>query len=139
MTMRMGETMKRRALIASLVAAATLALPALALAQDGPPPGTYKTKIATPPPAKGVWAISFVKGNGGTYAISHAGKIIARGHFLSIGPEIQLYKETGSKACKVTGYYNWKRTGKTLTFSTLSDPKCAARAYVLGHKFTLTA
>jgi hypothetical protein len=126
--------MKRLALIASLVAAAALALPSLALA-DGPPAGKYTAKITSPAALKGTWTLTFVKS--GTYTISQAGKIVVRGHDLSIGSQMQMYKETGSKACKAIGFYNFKRSGKTLTFSKLNDSGCAGRALVLSHSFKL--
>jgi hypothetical protein len=128
--------MKRLGAIASGAAALALALPSLALA-DGPPAGKYSAKITTPPELKGTWVLTFVKS--GTYTITQAGKVVVRGHDLSIGSQMQLYKETGSKACTSIGYYNFKRTGKTLTFSKLSDPKCAGRAFVLAHSFKLVA
>jgi hypothetical protein len=126
--------MKRLALIASLIAA--LAVPSLALA-DGPPAGKYTAKITTPAVLKGTWMLTFVKS--GSYTISQNGKVVVRGHDLSVGPQMQMYKETGSKACKSIGFYNFKRTGKTLTFMKLSDPGCAGRALVLAHSFKLTA
>ena len=125
--------MKRLAAIASAGVSLALALPSLALA-DGPPAGKYSAKITTPPELKGTWVLSFAKS--GTYTITQAGKVVVRGHDLSVGPQMQMYKETGSKACPSTGYYNFKRTGKTLTFAKLSDPKCAGRAFVLSHAFT---
>jgi hypothetical protein len=126
--------MKRVGVIASVVAAMALPLPSLALA-DGPPAGKYTARITTPPELKGTWALSFAKA--GTYTITQAGKVVVRGHDLSIGPQMQFYKETGSKACKAIGFYDWKRAGKTLTFAKLSDPKCAGRAFVLAHSFKL--
>lgn len=51
------------------------------------------------------------------------------------GSQVKFSQETGSKACPSTGYYNFKRSGKTLTFAKLSDPKCAGRAFVLSHSF----
>jgi hypothetical protein len=124
--------MKPLALIASLIA--SLAVPSLALA-DGPPAGKYTAKITTPAVLKGTWTLTFVKS--GSYTIAQGGKIVVRGHDLSIGPQMQMYKETGSKACKSIGFYNFKRTGKTLTFTKLSDPGCAGRALVLSHSFKL--
>ena len=128
--------MKRQGLIASLVFATALALPALALG-DGPPAGKYSAKITTPAALKGTWTLTFVKS--GTYTISQAGKVVVRGHDLSIGPQMQMYKETGPKACKAIGFYNFKRSGKTLTFSKLSDPSCAGRVFVLSHRFKLVS
>jgi hypothetical protein len=125
--------MRRLAILAALLAAP--ALPALALAADGPPPGKYTGKLTAPARLKGTWALTFAKN--GTYVIAQNGKIVVRGHDLSIGPQMQLYKETGPLACTALGFYNFKRTGKTLTFEQLSDKKCAGRALVLSHRFTL--
>jgi len=124
--------MKRFAAVAAVLA--MLAAPALAQAGDGPPPGIYTAKIAAPAALKGTWTLSFARN--GTYAISQNGKVVVHGHDLSIGPQIQLYRETGPKACKALGFYNFKRSGKTLTFSSLHDPGCAGRAVVLSHRFT---
>jgi hypothetical protein len=129
--------MSRRMVIAAAVVALTLALPALALAADGPPPGTYTAKLASPAALKGAWALTWLKN--GTYTITRNGKVVVKGHDLSIGPQMQLYKETGSLACKATGFYDFKRKGRLLTFSKLSDPSCAGRALVLGHVFKLAA
>ena len=126
--------MKRLAFIAALVAA--LMLPAAALA-DGPPPGAYSTKITAPAVVKGTWVIKFTKA--GTYTIVQNGKVVVHGKILSIDPQVQFYGETGPRACKSLGFYNWKRSGKVLKFSSLSDPHCAGRAIVLSHKFTLTS
>jgi hypothetical protein len=120
--------------MASATAALALALPSLALA-GGPPAGTYSAKITTPPELKGTWVLSFAKG--GTYTISQAGKVVVRGHDFAVGAQVKLSQETGSKACTSVGYYNFKRSGKTLTFAKLSDPKCAGRAFVLSHSFKL--
>jgi hypothetical protein len=124
--------MKRRMLIAAAIAALALPLPAFA---DGPPAGKYTAKITAPAALKGTWSLAFAKS--GSYTIAQDGKVVVRGHDLSIGPQMQMYKETGPRACKSTGYYNFKRTGKTLTFSKLSDPGCAGRALVLSHRFKL--
>jgi hypothetical protein len=127
--------MKRRTVVAAAAAALALALPSLALAADGPPPGTYTAKITSPAALKGTWALMWVKN--GTYTVTRNGKVVVKGHDLSIGPQMQLYKETGSMRCKAIGFYNFKRTGKSLTFSKLSDSSCVARALVLSHAFKL--
>jgi hypothetical protein len=129
--------MRRRIVIAAAAAALVPALPSLARAADGPPPGTYTAKITSPAALKGTWALTWVKN--GTYRIARNGKVVVKGHDLSIGPQMQLSKETGSLACKSIGFYNFKRTGKKLAFSKLSDPSCAGRALVLSHVFKLAA
>ena len=126
--------MKRLAVGVSMVAALALAPPSLALA-SGPPAGKYTAKITAPAALKGTWALTFAKS--GTYTISQAGKVVVRGHDFSVGPQMKMFKETGSKACTSIGYYDVKRTGKSLTFKKLSDPGCAGRAFVLSHVFKL--
>jgi hypothetical protein len=129
--------MKRRMVIASAVAALALALSSRARAADGPPPGRYTAKITSPAALKGMWSLTWVKN--GTYTITRNGKVVVKGHDLSIGRQMQLYKETGPLACKAIGFYNFKRTGKSLTFSKLSDSSCAGRSLVLSHAFKLAA
>lgn len=124
--------MKRFAAIASLLM--VMAVPSVALAADGPPPGKYTAKIAAPAALKGTWTLSFAKN--GTYTIARGGKIVVRGHDLSVAPQMQFSNETGPLACKSAGYYNFKRSGKTLTFEQLSDKGCSGRALVLSHRFT---
>ena len=123
--------MRRWMVIAAAAAALALALPSLALAADGPPPANTRRRSTSPAALKGTWALTWVKN--GTYTIARNGKVVVKGHDLSIGPQMQLYKETGSLACKSIGFYNFKRKGKKLTFSKLSDPSCAGRALVLSH------
>ena len=114
--------MRRLAVIAALLTAPVL--PALAQAADGPPPGKYTATVKAPAPLKGTWTLNFAKN--GTYTIAQNGKTVVHGHDLSIAPQIQFYKETGPKACKSLGFYNFKRSGKTLTFEQLNAR--AARA-----------
>jgi hypothetical protein len=122
--------MTRIAVLASLVVA--LALPSLALAAT-PPAGKWTTKIATPPELKGTWVLSFTRS--ATYTITLNGKVAIRGHGGG-GAQFLFSRETGPLACPGSGAYTWKRTGKTLTFTKASD-KCAGRAYILSHRFTL--
>ncbi|HET6174148.1 MAG TPA: hypothetical protein VFD90_16170 [Gaiellales bacterium] len=127
--------MKRHLLTACMLAALALALPSLALA-SGPADGTYKAKIATPAQLKGTWSLSFAKG--GAYTIAQGSKVVVRGHSLSVAPQIKFAKETGPLACTSPGYYNFKRSGQTLSFKKLSD-SCGGRALILAHRFTLAA
>jgi hypothetical protein len=120
-------------MLAAVVAAA--ALPAPALAADGPPPGTYKAKITAPARLKGTWSLAFAKN--GTYTITRNGKIVVRGRDLSIAPQMQLSKETGPLRLQGARLLQLQRSGKTLTFERLNDKKCAGRALVLSHRFTL--
>ncbi len=121
--------MTRLAILVSLAVA--LVLPSLALA-SAPPAGTYTTKIATPPELKGTWALTFTKS--ATYTITLNGKVAIRGH-SSGGTRLLFSKETGPKACPSVGTYTWKRTGKSLRFTKISDA-CVGREFVLGHVFT---
>jgi hypothetical protein len=124
--------MRRLAVVASMIAA--LALPSVVLAGTLPL-GKYTTKVKTPARLKGTWVLSFLKG--GKYTITDNGAVVVRGHFTSTS-RIYLSNETGPAACPQFGAYAWKRTGKTLRFTKLSDP-CAGRATVLGHLFTAAA
>jgi hypothetical protein len=124
--------MKRLAVVTSMIAA--LALPSVALA-GSLPLGKYTTKVKTPATLKGTWVLTFSKG--GRYTITDNGAVVVRGHFTSTS-RIYLGNETGPAACPRPGAYAWKRAGKTLKFTKLSDP-CAGRAAVLGHVFTATA
>ena len=124
--------MKRLIVAASLIAA--LALPSLAFAASAPM-GSYSTKLTTPKQFKGTWVMTFAKG--GTYTIKLNGKVVVRGHDLSIGSQIQFEGETGPAACPTPGFYTFKKSGKKLTFSKIHDPaSCSGRSYVLGHPFT---
>jgi len=78
--------------------------------------------------------LSFVKG--GKYTITDNGAVVVRGHFTSTS-RIYLSNETGPAACPQPAVYSWKRTGKTLKFTKVSDP-CVGRAAVLGLPFTAT-
>ena len=122
--------MKRLAVGASMVAA--LALPPIALAGPNLPLGKYTTTVKTPARLKGIWVLNFLKG--GKYTITDNGAVVVRGHLTSTS-RIYLSNETGPAACPQFGVYAWKRTGKTLKLTKVSDP-CVGRAAVLGHSFT---
>jgi hypothetical protein len=129
--------MKRLAIGVSLIAA--LALPSVvlatgALATAALPLGKYTAKVKTPANLKGTWVLNFMKG--GKYAISDNGAVVVRGHFTSTS-RIYLSGETGPAACPQLGVYSWKRAGKTLKFTKVSDP-CVGRATVLKLAFTAT-
>jgi hypothetical protein len=126
--------MKRLAILASMIAALALALPSVMLAGRNLPLGKYRTTVKTPARLKGIWVLNFVKG--GKYAITDNGAVVVRGHFTSTS-RIYFSNETGPAACPQFGVYAWKRAGKTLKFTKVSDP-CVGRAAVLGHIFTAT-
>jgi hypothetical protein len=126
--------MKRFTAAALMIAALALALPSIVLAGQDLPLGKYVTIVKTPATLKGTWVLSFMKS--GKYTITDSGAVVVRGHFTSTS-RIYLSGETGPAACPQFGVYAWKRTGKTLTFTKVSDP-CVGRATVLGHRFTAT-
>jgi hypothetical protein len=123
--------MRRLALVTAV--AALLVLPSLALA-GASLPGTYTAKLTTPAQFKGTWSLTFVAAL--KYTISERGKVVVRGHYVSVGSQITFSQETGPLGCKQFGVYSWKRAGAKLTFKRISDP-CAGRAYVLGHPFAV--
>ena len=124
--------MKRLAVAALTIAA--LALPSSVLAGGNLPLGTYRANVKVPATLKGIWVLSFAKG--GKYTITDNGAVVVRGHFTSTS-RIYLSNEIGPAACPQFGVYSWKRMGKTLRFTKVSDP-CVGRAVVLGHPFTAT-
>ena len=126
--------MKRLAVGASMIVALGLALPSVVLAGRNLPLGKYTTTVKTPARLKGIWVLNFVKG--GKYTITDNGAVVVRGHFTSTS-RIYLSNETGPAACPQFGVYAWKRAGKTLKFTKVSDP-CVGRAVVLGLPFTAT-
>jgi hypothetical protein len=124
--------MRRLAAGASMIAA--LALPAVLLAAGGLPLGKYTAHVKTPARLKGTWVLNFTKA--GKYTITDNGAVVVRGRFTSTS-RIYLSNETGPAACPQFGVYSWKRTGKTLKFTKVSDP-CVGRATVLALPFTAT-
>jgi hypothetical protein len=124
--------MKRLAVCISVIAA--LALPMAVLASGALPLGKYQANVKTPARLKGVWVLNFMKN--GKYTITDNGAVVVHGHFTSTS-RIYLSNETGPAACPQFGVYAWKRTGKTLKFTKVSDP-CAGRAAVLSLPFTAT-
>ena len=124
--------MKRLAVGASMIAA--LVLPSVVLAGRNLPLGKYTTTVKTPARLKGTWVLNFMKG--GKYTITDNGAVVVHGHFTSTS-RIYLSNETGPAACPQFGVYAWKRVGKTLKFTKVSDP-CAGRAAVLSLPFTAT-
>jgi hypothetical protein len=125
--------MKRLALAAVCVAA--LASTSLALAGGGTLTGQYKTTVKSPPDAKGTWVLKFAKG--GRYTVIAFGHTFVRGTYSATGSRITFGHETGEGACSKPGTYTWKKSGKTLKFTRVSDPAiCSGRSGVLAHPFT---
>jgi hypothetical protein len=123
----------KRLTVGALVITA-LALPSIVFAGPNLPLGKYTTTVKTPARLKGIWVLNFAKG--GKYTIKDNGAVVVHGHFTSTS-RIYFSNETGPAACPQSGVYAWKRAGKTLKFTKISDP-CVGRAAVLGHSFTAT-
>ena len=126
--------MKQLAAGIAMIAALALALPSVVLAARNLPLGKYRTTVKTPARLKGTWVLDFLKG--GKYTITDNGAVVVRGHFNTTS-RVYLSGETGPAACPQFGVYSWKRVGKTLTFTKISD-SCAGRAAVLALPFTAT-
>lgn len=123
--------LKQLALAASLVA--MLALSSVALA-SGTLAGKYTTSIKSPAQFKGTWVLTFAKG--GNYTVDN-GQLLIRGRYSTNGSRITFGHETGDGACAKSGTYIWKKTGRTLKFTRVSEsPVCSGRSGVLAHTFT---
>jgi hypothetical protein len=129
---RKEETMKRFTIAASVVVA--LALSSVALA-GGTLAGKYATTIMSPAEFKGTWVLNLAKG--GTYTVANNGQIFVRGKYSATGSKITFGHESGQGSCPKTGKYTWKKSGKTLRFTRISEaPACSGRSGVLAHAFT---
>jgi hypothetical protein len=128
--------MRRLALL--LTMAGALALPGTALAAPALP-GTYTMKITAAGQFKGTWTLTFTKA--GSYTVAHAGTVLVAGKYTVGGGKVTLGHEKGPLACGSSGHYSWKRTGKTLRFTKVTDSPatCAGRIYVLSRTFTKAA
>ena len=125
-------SLKQLALSASLVV--MLALSSVALA-SGTLAGKYITSIKSPAQFKGTWVLNLARG--GTYTVVDNGQLLIRGRYATSGSRITFGHETGDGACAKSGTYTWKKTGKTLRFTRISDsPACSGRSGVLTHTFT---
>ena len=124
--------MKQLAVAASVVAA--LALSSVALA-GGTLAGKYTTMIKSPAEFKGTWVLNLA--TGGTYTVADNGQLLVRGKYSATGSKITFGHETGNGACAKSGTYSWKKTGKTLKFTRVSDSAvCSGRSGILAHTFT---
>jgi hypothetical protein len=125
--------MRRLVIGASIAAALMMSSTAFA---GGTLVGKYSTKIANPASLKGTWVLNFAAG--GTYTVSDNSHVVIHGKYSTAGSTVSLSHETGPAACARTGKYSWKRTGKTIKFTRVSDSTCAGRSGVLSHTFTQT-
>jgi hypothetical protein len=131
----LAPTAQMKRLAAAAVAVAALASISVALAGGGALVGQYKTKITSPPEAKGTWILKFA--NGGSYTVIAFGHPFIRGKYSATGSKITFGHETGQGACAKPGTYTWKKSGKTLKFTRVNDPAvCSGRSGVLAHPFT---
>jgi hypothetical protein len=125
--------MKRFAIAAASLVA-TLALSSVALA-GGTLAGKYATTIKSPAQFKGTWVLNLAKN--GAYTVNDNGQVRIRGRYSTTGSRITFGHETGDGACAKSGTYAWKKTGKTLKFTRVSEsPLCSGRSGVLAHTFT---
>ena len=119
--------MKR--LVAVVFAAVVLGLVPAALAA-GMLSGKYKIKISGDPALggalNGTWVIRFTPGH---YKVAHNGKALGHGTDKIRGDRITF--SAGAK-CSSTGNYKFKKTGKKLTFTRISD-SCVGRRDLLTH------
>jgi hypothetical protein len=117
-----------------LAAAAILALAVSSVAiASGGVVGTYTTTIKNPAQLKGKWTLALAKGGSFTAALN--GEIVARGRYSATPKRITFGPERGS-ACRGSGTYGWKKSGKTMTFTRKREAvSCQGRAAVLAHPF----
>ena len=125
---------RRRSFVVVVAAlAAAIVMSSVALAAGGLS-GTYTTTIKSPAQLKGRWVLTYAQG--GSYTVAVNGQVVARGKYTSTAKTITLYHEQGS-GCTGAGTYDWKRSGKTVSFSKKRESaSCQARAVVLAHRFT---
>ena len=110
-----------------------LAFSAIALAAGGVV-GTYTTRITKSNHLNGKWTLVLAKG--GTYSIAQNGNVLARGKYSATATTITFAREPAS-GCRGSGQYAWRKSGKTMTFLRKREAaSCAARAEILGHRYT---
>ena len=125
--------MRQQVALAAAVLAAVV-LPTLAFG-SAMLTGKYATTIKSPSQLKGTWILSLTKG--GTYTVVDNGQLLVRGRYATTGARITFGHETGSGACAKAGTYTWKKSGKTLRFTRVSEsPACSGRSAILAHTFT---
>ncbi len=128
----MIRTRLPRQLAAAALVVAALAASSLALAA-GTLNGKYATTIKSPPNLKGTWVLNLQAG--GTYTVALNDRALARGTYSATATTITL-REPAANGCGGSGKYTWRKSGKTLRFTRITEsPQCAARAGVLVHTF----
>jgi hypothetical protein len=125
-----------RKLVGLAVVAVVFSLSAGALAAGGPS-GTYKTTVHTSVlggALNGSWTLQLKNGK---YAVKDAGRAAVNGSYKITGSKMSWTDSGGPDACKGTGVYKFKASGKTLKFTKVSDTNlCFGRQIVLSGKFT---
>ncbi len=95
--------------------------------------GTYTTTVKNPAPVKGKWTLALAKS--GSFTVALDGQIVARGRYSATPKRITFGPERGG-ACRGSGTYGWKKSGKTMTFMRKREAvSCQGRAAVLAHPF----
>jgi hypothetical protein len=122
----------RKVVLLSAALVTALGLCSVALAAGGAV-GTYTTTIKNPAQLKGKWTLALSKAGSFTAALN--GEIVARGRYSATPKTITFGPERGS-ACKGSGTYGWRKSGKTITFTRKREAaSCEGRAAVLAHPF----
>ena len=92
--------------------------------------GTYRTTISQPTSIKGNWSVKFASGQ---TTVSRNGQLVVHGHYSLAGSTI-TFKD--GKNCHNPAKYSYALSGKTLTFTKISDPCTSNRHLILAHTFT---
>lgn len=121
-----------------LLLLALLAVPAVAFGATPKVPfaGTYTTSITGKKPAalNGTWLISIA--TTGRYGTYKAGRRLVTGSLTTIGKRAVFVDQAGPSACpaaQAVGIYRWKRVGKRLTLTPVSE-RCRGRRVVLSSR-----
>jgi hypothetical protein len=95
--------------------------------------GSFRTRIASGQLA-GTWVIKFSHGN---FRVSYRGDSVVRGKYRVSGRRVRLTDKSGRLACRGSGTYRFRRSGRGLDFTRVSErlPVCAGRATVLAQHF----
>ncbi|HZT44895.1 MAG TPA: hypothetical protein VFA24_01845 [Gaiellaceae bacterium] len=122
---------------AALVAATTVAGPALAADAAAIAPHVWSARItgASPAVLNGTWRLSI---KGGTFAVAKGTALAVGGTVRIAGSRVTFRDLGGPFACRgaqATGVYRWRVNGKRLTMAAVSE-RCAGRKTILTRPFT---
>ncbi len=123
--------MKRVALVGAILVALTVA--SVAVAAGGL--GKFESKITGTGPktdhgqADGTWTIDLKSPTSGPLNLTRNGQNMGGGTYAISGSKITLTPKQGG-SCTTKGKYKFTRSGKTLTFTKISD-SCTVRLDVL--------